>query len=433
MKLMLHRGGRASAAFASLVLLTLVVGAGEARPAKQGGTVTISMLRVVDGKTGWDALIANFEKAYPSIKVNVTYELNGGLLVQIETTEIEAGNAPDLLFTTAGCASSIGVCELGKAGDLAPMGRRPWAKRSLPFVTAKSKYGGVLVAYEPSLQPYGVFTNDDMFRQLGLKVPQTFPQLLDLCGKAKAGGKAAVILAAGSKAPVTQLIMGLAVATLYGKDPTWTRKLRAGKVTFEGSRGWHQALQHFIDMNDAGCFQPGAVGVQGGSIAAQLFAEGQGLMFAQNSGTKGSIDAPVSPQFGYSFRRFPGGTSPTQTTTTLNFSPEVSVNAHSSAGNQRAAQTFVDFIARPQQNALGAQLSGTLTQQEFLKGQLPAFMSSLRPVFAKHRYVLNPDQSWWNQDTLTALQDRQTGLITGQYSVDDVLKAMDAAWKRGPR
>jgi raffinose/stachyose/melibiose transport system substrate-binding protein len=416
----------------SLVLLTLAVGAGDARPAKQGDTVTISMLRVVDGKTAWDARIANFERAYPNIKVNITYETMGASVVQIEATELAAGNAPDLLQTSAGCGSSIAVCTLGKAGDLAPMGRRPWAKRSLPFVTAKSKYGGVLVGYEPSLAPYGVFTNDNLFRQLRLKVPQTFPQLLDVCRKAKAAGTAAVIFAGGSAAPVTALIMGLAVATVYGKDPQWTAKLRARKVTFEGSRGWHQALQHFIDMNDAGCFQPGAVGVQGGSIAAGLFAQGQGLMFAQTSGTKGSIDE-AKPQFSYSYHRFPGGTSPTQTTTYLLFSPEVSVNAHSSAGNQRAAQTFVDFIARPQQNALGARLAGGLTQQDVLKGQLPAFMSSLRPVFAKKRYVLNPDQSWWNPDTLQALQDIQIGLITGQNSVDDVLKAMDAAWKLGPR
>jgi hypothetical protein len=33
---------------------------------------------------------------------------------------------------------------------------------------------------------------------------------------------------------------------------------------------------------------------------------------------------------------------------------------------------------------------------------------------------------------LLALQDNQIGLITGQRSIDDVLNAMDAAWKQGP-
>src|SRR5262249_12699701 len=159
------------------------------------------------------------------------------------------------------------------------------AKRTLPLVTAKSKYGGVLVGFVPSVQPFGVFTNDDLFKKLRLKVPQTFPQLLDVCGKAKAAGKAAVVFAGQSKTRVAELILGLAVATVYGKDPHWAGKLRAGKVTFDGSRGWHQALQHLIDMNDAGCFQPGALGVPSGSASAGLFAQGEGLMLAQGSGS----------------------------------------------------------------------------------------------------------------------------------------------------
>ncbi len=63
----------------------------------------------------------------------------------------------------------------------------------------------------------------------------------------------------------------------------------------------------------------------------------------------------------------------------------MSVNAHSSAQDQAAAQTFVDFIARPKQNALYAQLTGGLTQYEFLKGQIPDFMSDFAPVFSEHR------------------------------------------------
>ena len=107
-------------------------------------------------------------------------------------------------------------------------------------------------------------------------------------------------------------------------------------------------------------------------------------------------------------------------------------SGESGGGNQRAAQTFVDFVARPQQGAIGTRIGGGLTKQEFLKGRIPAFMSSLRPVLAKHRYVIRPDTSWWNPDTLRVMQLIQIGLLTGQKSIDDVLKAMDAAWKLGP-
>ena len=376
-------------------------------------------------------LIPNFERADPNIKIDVTYTPTVALMYQLETTELAAGSAPDLLTTEPGCGTPIAVCVLGKAGDLAPMVNKPWAKRSLPLVTSKNKHGGALVAFEPQVSPFGLFTNDSLFGRLGLKVPQTFPQLLDVCRKAKAAGTSAVILAGGSAAPVRGLIVTLAVATVYGKDKHWNQELKAGKVTFDGSIGWHLALQRFVDMNAAGCFQPGATGVASGDAAAALFGQGRGLMFAMSSLNKGLIDA-ASPQFSYSFHPFPGGTSPTQTTTYLTLSPEMSVNAHSSAGNQRAAQTFVDFLARPKQNALFTRITGGLTQDEFLKGQIPDFMSSLRRVFAAHKWVINPQTSWWNAATLVALQDNEIGLITGQRSIDDVLKAMDAAWKRGP-
>ena len=62
-------------------------------------------------------------------------------------------------------------------------------------MTSLSKYGQGLFAFEPEVSPFGVFTNDTLFAKLGLKVPQTFPQLLDVCQKAKAAGTVALILA----------------------------------------------------------------------------------------------------------------------------------------------------------------------------------------------------------------------------------------------
>jgi raffinose/stachyose/melibiose transport system substrate-binding protein len=144
---------------------------------------------------------------------------------------------------------------------------------------------------------------------------------------------------------VTYLIASLAVATVYGKDKHWARDLRAGRVTFEGTPGWHRALQRFVDMNNAGCFQPGSIGTTIPSALAQ-FAQGQGLMFASTTTSYGAIEA-ASPRFKFSHHPFPGGTDPNQTRTFLTPSGVVSVNAHSSAQHQAAAQTFVDFIARP--------------------------------------------------------------------------------------
>ena len=79
-----------------------------------------------------------------------------------------------------------------------------------------------------------------------------------------------------------------------------------------------------------------------------------------------------------------------------------------------------------------AKAIGSLSQYEAIKQQLPPFMPALQPVFANGEYVLQPSTFWWNPNVPGALAQDGVGLVTGQESVDDVLNAMDAAWKQGP-
>src|SRR4051794_35635572 len=184
---------------AAVAALSLGVTTGTARPASG---VTINMIVNAGNKPGYDVLIANFERAYPNIHVNITYPTTPEDVFNLEATELAAGNAPELLLALPGCGAPSSICVLGKAGHLAPMLKKPWSKRSLPLVTSLNKLGKGLFAFTPLVSPMGIFTNDDRFNQLRLKVPQTFAQLLSVCQKAKAAGTAAVVLAGQSQADV---------------------------------------------------------------------------------------------------------------------------------------------------------------------------------------------------------------------------------------
>lgn len=419
-------------AFIALAALSLTAGVGAARPAAKNDTVTIRMQALNVEQPAFAVLIPNFERVYPNIKVDATYAASSTEIYQVETTELAAGNAPDLLYTIPGCGSTVSVCALAKAGELAPMVDKPWAsaKRSLPRVTSSDKYGKDLYSFTATVSFWGVWANNELFRKLGFAVPQTFGQLLALCQKAKETGTVALALAGGNQQAVSNLISALAVATVYGKDAKWEAKHRAYKVSFAGSSGWHRALQELVDMNDAGCFQRGVSATSTPSAAAQ-FAEGQALMYAALSQTKGTIDA-ADPRFSYSFHPFPDGTKPAATESAYTPVATIGINEHSSMRAQQAAQTFVDFIARPSQDLLFAQTAGGLTQYEFLHQQLPPYMTAFSSVLKQHRYLLTPSQTWWNTSVLNALQQNEVGLLTGQRSIDDILDAMDAAWKQGP-
>jgi raffinose/stachyose/melibiose transport system substrate-binding protein len=424
------RRARLVVALLAAALFALGVVAGEARPAGSD-QVTITMLGNATVQPGYQVLVANFERVYPNIRVDATFAPTQAVLYQLEATELAAGNAPDLLGTLPGCGTPVSVCVLAKAGHLAPLVNEPWTKWSLPLVTSLGKYGPGLYAFEPALTPWGMFTNDSLFAKLRLKVPETFSELLSVCRAAKADGTVALLSPGGTNTGPMSMIDDIAVATVYGRDPHWLAQLRAGKVSFEGSPGWHQALQRFVELNDAGCFEPGMAGISLGQSTLADFAQGGGLMAPTVSSNKGLIDT-FGPQFPYSFHPFPGGTVPGQTETLIRPGMALSVNAHSSPAQQAAAQTFIDFVARPAQNALYTRVLGNLTQREFLEQEIPSFMRPFASVFANHSYAIDPLQTWWNPNVGLALLQDAIGLVTGQTTVDQVLGAMDAGWKQGP-
>ena len=394
---------------------------------KKSDAITITFLASSSDEQAWPVVISNFERVYPSITVQVTYAPNT-TINQLLPTELAAGSGPDVVLTQPGCGSTVSICELAKDGDLAPMVHKPWNKRSLPLVTSLDKHGPSLYAFEPGVTVMGMLTNDDLFEKLGLAVPQTFSQLLDVCQKAKADGTPAVLVAGGNAINLQILIVDLAAATVYGKDKHWAAKQEAGTVTFDGTPGWHQALQELIDMNNAGCFEPG---VAGSMSEVAPFAAGQGLMLAGLSNMKPQTDA-LNAGFNDSFHPFPGGTVANQTETFVNLSNTLSVNAHSAAQNQAAAQTFIDFVARPEAGRpvrADSWWSDAVRVPEE-RAAVVHVQSRARPQ--QKRVRDQPGRDLVERNVQLTLETDEIGLITGQTTIDDLLSAMDAAWKQGP-
>jgi raffinose/stachyose/melibiose transport system substrate-binding protein len=415
---------------AVVFLGVLAAGAGDVRTAERD-QITLSLLAYVTSEPSYRAVIDNFERTHPNIAIAPTYAPTVASVYQLVTTELAAGNAPDLLATYPGCGTPISICRLAKAGYLAPMIGKAWAKKLDSRVLSYSKLGPTLFVFLPVVVFDGLLTNDTRLKQLGLKIPQTFTQLLAFCRKAQAAGHIPLMLTAQGSNTLQQLIANIALTTVYAKDRQWEKKLRAGKVTFAGTPGWHQALQEIVDLEDAGCFQPGPAATTGPSGDA-IFAQGQTLTYAMVTSHKGAIDAG-KPNFAYSQSPFPTArTDPRLTFFEVHFPMGLSVNAHASPQNQAAAQAFVDFLARSDQDALYARIGGGLSEAQLRAGRFPGYLSNFVPLYRQGRYGINPIETWWNAGAGNALTTYGTGLLTGQTSIDDVLKAMDAAWQVGP-
>ena len=226
------------------------------RGRRTSDTITLSMLADRQrSKPGYDVLIANFERVYPNINVNVTYAANDHGSDQLETTELAAGNAPDVLATCPGCGTPISVCTLAKAGHLAPMVKKPWAKRSRAARDARSTSTA-----RDSTPSRRIVT---LVRPLHERRPVQ---------EARSEGAADVPAAARrlsegeggrndrrdprparARPDVTYLLDGPRGHDRVREGQAVAAKLEGRRrSTFAGSAGWHQALQEFVDMNRRG-------------------------------------------------------------------------------------------------------------------------------------------------------------------------------------
>ena len=96
------------------------------RPARprsaSAGTVTLTVLVNRDRPAWMSVLIPNFERAYPNIKVDVTYApTSAGAATSSRRPSSRRATLPTSSSTCPGCGTPISICKLAKAGYLAPM------------------------------------------------------------------------------------------------------------------------------------------------------------------------------------------------------------------------------------------------------------------------------------------------------------------------
>jgi raffinose/stachyose/melibiose transport system substrate-binding protein len=341
-------------------------------------------------------------------------------LGQATVTALQAGNAPDVLYTNGGSGQLISVFALGKAGYLTDLAQRPWAK-DIPAAARDMYYDGNKLYGAPmGLSLVGVVYNKALFEQLGLQIPTTFGGLVDLCGKIKAAGKIPMALAGQAPGLYAQ---APAAATVYAANPNWNEDRAAGKVTFAGTPGWQAALQQFVDLNNAGCFQPGA---PADTIvkAFNLLGSEQAVMFLAPSAAIGGI-LGMNPNFAAAMFPVPGPTADT-TRAITEYNDSFSVNAKSP--NQEAATKLVDFLSQPEQLRAYAKIQGEISVPDSVTGAVPELYSSFGPLLQQKKTVTLPSLIWPNAAVGTAITPGMQGLLTGQKTVADVLNDMDTAW-----
>jgi raffinose/stachyose/melibiose transport system substrate-binding protein len=428
--------GAAGLAAVAVMLVTAVGASADRAVDSQSITGDITFYSEASTDRAWAVLIPNFNRIYPN--VHVTRENPASAQrAAVLGTRFQAGNAPDVMMLYAGRASSPSVLEYAQAGYLADLSKRPWAKRMPPWVKPLVTVNGKIYGWmQRSIAGPAVPYNRDIFNRLGLKVPTTFAQWLTLCQtiRQKDPSLTPIAYTGGNLNANGAMPVGFASSTVYGKDQNWNAKRARGQVTFQSTPGWRLAVQHIVDMKNAGCFSSGVAGVPSIFTTSAQVASGQAAMVWLSDGGVALIRA-ANPKANVGIFEPPGVTA---ASTHMTLFPFDALAVNKKSKNLAAAYALVDFLAREKQANLFSRILGESDPFTYAKVLNPKIGAKAldnahkftAPFASTGRIRVSGNATWPSSAPYVAMGTAVQGLFTGQSSVDDVLKAGDDAWPK---
>lgn len=339
------------------------------------------------------------------------------------TTQLQAGNAADVMILAPGTGQPISVITLAEAGFLEPLDETS-ASVNPAGSEGEFQIDGTTYAQATALTPVGMVYNVTAANESGVtEYPTTYEDLLAACTTARDAGKSFIVLAGGIPFNTGLFSMLVSATRVYAEDPDWNAQRAAGDVTFADS-GWRDVLNDIVEMNDAGCYQDGAAGGTFDSITQGL-GGGSSLTAAVPGSAAASISGATGAEL--NVQAFPPASGQSAFTVTgANYA--WGINASSSDDVKASAQAFLDWAAQPENATAYAETAGWVPITGIDTATLLPQYQPIGDLLANGDYTGLPNATWPNAAVYDALGAGVQGLLTGQTTVDQVLASMDAAW-----
>ena len=340
------------------------------------------------------------------------------------TTQLQAGNAADLMILAPGTGQPISVITLAEAGFLAPLGGNSSSVVPADSV-AQYEIDGELYAQPTALVPVGLVYNQAAGTAVGVdEYPTSYEALLESCATAREGGVNFTVLAGAIPFNTGLLAQIISATRVYEETPDWNDQRAAGDVTFADSDGWYETLEDIVELNDSGCFQDGVAGGTFDNITGGLGGE-----TALSAAVPGSAAASIGSAAGIELtvQAFPPADGQTDMLlASANYA--WGVNASADEATQESIQDFLDWVSSPEEAAAFAELFGAVPITGATADNLLPSYQNVAELLESGTYVGLPNAAWPNPAVYDALGVGVQGLLTGQKTVDQVLEEMDAAW-----
>ncbi|MBF4457966.1 ABC transporter substrate-binding protein [Pseudoclavibacter sp. VKM Ac-2867] len=371
----------------------------------------------------YEALATAYMEANPDVKITLNPQPNDRYGETLRT-QLQAGNAPDVIQTAPGAGQGQAALSLAEAGFLAPLddsnaGVLPEGQEAL------FTYEDQIVAQPVDFTVSGFVYSNASADAAGVSAyPGDAAALLSTCPTLSGEGKSMIALAGAAGPNTGMTALSIAASRVYADTPDWNDQRTAGDVTFADSQGWKDTLQTIVDLNEAGCFQAGAEGA-GFDVITNNISQGTSLgAFIPGSAVTELLTA--NPNLDFSIEAFPSeaGAKPG-----ILASSNYSLSVNAASDKQEAAQAFLDWVAQPEGAKIFSDVSGSLpiTGLEDYPFEGTEY-ANIQELLLDGSFTALPISFWPNPSVYEALQTGVQGLLTGQTNVDGVLASMDAAW-----
>jgi raffinose/stachyose/melibiose transport system substrate-binding protein len=337
-------------------------------------------------------------------------------------TQIQGGNAPDLMVLAPGAGQPQSVLPLAEAGALEPLGQEstdliPEGSEGLFQVDGKT------YAQPTDIIPVGMLWNVGAASDAGVDVPEDIDALIDACETVAGEGKSFFAIA-GSVPPNPGLMsMAVSATRVYAETPDWNQQRADGDVTFAGDEGWEATLQTVVDMGEAGCYQEGAAG-GGFDAITQGITQGTSLSAFVPGGAATEL-MNATPGLELNIQPFPTDGGDPYLLASPNYA--LAVSAESDDATKQAAQDFLAWLAEPENAAEFVEVSGGVAITGADENINPVF-EPVADLLTNGDYVALPNLEWPNPAVYDALAVGAQGLLSGQGDIQTVLENMDRAW-----
>ena len=355
----------------------------------------------------------DFEKENPNVHVKVVNVPNAG---EVLKTRVLAGDIPDVVNIYP---QSIELQEWAKAGYFEDLSNKDYLKRVKNHYADKYAIDGKIYNIPYTANAYGIYYNKDKFKELGLKVPETWEEFEELVDKIIAKGETPFAIA-GADTWTLNGYHQLALATSAGGGKEANDYLRFSKPN--AIKSSDSVLKDDFKLLDLfrkkGAMQTNWQGA-GYTDVVGAFARGDALMTPNGSWAITAINAQ-DPKFNVGTFPFPGKQKGQSLTIGAG---DLAWSISSSSKHKKEANAFVEYMSRPEVMQKYYDVDGSPTAIEGVKeAGSDAPLAGLAELAFTDRHLVWLAQDWTSESDFYTL----TGNYITTGDKEDMAKALNA-------